>query len=80
MNDRDRTGAEEDSKMVRNQKRESESKTMIESGIEPGEEWAAVGKPKKTRRPWTLIIIQDRSQLFKVQIVAFDKTVVSSSR
>ena len=78
MNDKDRTEAEEDSKMVRDQKRESESKSIIESGIEPGEEWAAVGKPKKTRIPWTLI--QNRSQLFKVQIVAFDKTVVSSSR
>jgi len=38
MSDGDRTEAEEDSKMVRNQKRESESKTMIEAGIEPGEE------------------------------------------
>jgi hypothetical protein len=37
MNDKDRTEAEEDSKMVRDQKRESESKSIIESGIEPGE-------------------------------------------
>ena len=55
MSDRDRTEAEEDSKKVRDQKRKSESKTMIESGIEPGEERAAVGKPKKTRIPRTLI-------------------------
>ena len=55
MNDRDRTGAEEDSKRVRTQRRESESKKKEEYGIEPGEEWAAVRKPKKTRITRTLI-------------------------